>query len=282
MIRSVFVKGFTAIPYLETSKLMQHMGGKVKFSESKPNVIVGPNGSGKSALMKTLALRHLAYLTGTSRFENKYVDKLGGIKELWTEEKKDWTRDWAFMAGLDINTDNAPCVYYRPGMIPGDSISYTHAMCSFDGYFDYAKDEAQAVDDKSSGQVCQVLLARVKAMLDGKLLPTTLETMGWSYGLKARKFEGSGRPMPWEEQAEELKRMFTGEKPGIQSILLDEPEQSLDAVGELKLWKSIEQADTSKVQVIVATHSLHPFLHPERFNIIEAEDGYVDSVKSLL
>jgi predicted ATPase len=63
---------------------------------------------------------------------------------------------------------------------------------------------------------------------------------------------------------------------------MDEPEQSLDALAELVLWRQIAAADMSKMQVIVATHSLYPLMHPEKFNIIEAVPGYSESVMQLL
>jgi predicted ATP-dependent endonuclease of OLD family len=66
---------------------------------------------------------------------------------------------------------------------------------------------------------------------------------------------------------------------GMPLVIMDEPEQSLDAVAELQLWIAISNA---KTQVIVATHSLFPFLRPDDFNIIEAVPGYCTVAQSAL
>jgi len=65
-------------------------------------------------------------------------------------------------------------------------------------------------------------------------------------------------------------------------ILMDEPEQSLDVKAEAQLWSSLSKADCAKMQIIVATHSMYPLLHKDNFNLIEAEDGFVDEVLALM
>jgi predicted ATPase len=64
--------------------------------------------------------------------------------------------------------------------------------------------------------------------------------------------------------------------------MMDEPEQSLDAKAEMLLWGQIAKADCDKVQVIVATHSLYPLMHPELFHLIEAVPGYAQEVRKLM
>jgi predicted ATPase len=63
---------------------------------------------------------------------------------------------------------------------------------------------------------------------------------------------------------------------------MDEPEQSLDAWASATLWSRIAEADCAKVQIVVATHSWYPILHPEAFNIIEAVPGFLEEVRSLI
>lgn len=63
-------------------------------------------------------------------------------------------------------------------------------------------------------------------------------------------------------------------------VIMDEPERSLDGLQEMKLWKAI--LDSKTTQVIVATHSIFPILHPTLFNLIETENGYIKRLQKAL
>lgn len=280
MLKQVTVKDFKGVPYLETSPLMQTCKGTIKFSATKPTVIVGPNGAGKSALLTSLALRFLAYFTGESNFDNHYVNDRDS-KDWWTNTSR-WGREFEFLKGLDCKTDNAPALYYRPGHIPGNEDSVVCAMMT--GYFQSAKDYAKAIENKSSGQGNQAMLAKILAALDGTGLPLMYKHLNWNFkkepvDLRARGFGYLG---DYDYQAEVLKATYQPEPSAIPLVLLDEPEQSLDARAEAKLWGAIAAADCSKVQVIVATHSLYPLMYPKKFNLVEAEPGFIKDVLSLM
>lgn len=73
MIKHLAVQNFKAIPWLETSRLMDFHQKTVVFSTDKPNVIVGPNGAGKSALIESIALRFMAFLCGRSALDGHYL-----------------------------------------------------------------------------------------------------------------------------------------------------------------------------------------------------------------
>ncbi len=281
MLHSVSALNFKAMPWLEGSQLMTQLGGSVRFSDKKPNVIVGPNGAGKSALLDALALRFLASQSGLSALDDKYLTGVDS-KGLWSRSA-DWRQDWRFLEGLEARTDNGPALYYRPNHIPGNESDVTHAlMCGYER-------EARAFDaltrDKSSGQKSQSLLERVLEVLRGEALPTDYVEKNWRYGRAPRSHEEIARPGwtgPWEYQAEVLKALVKDAAQGRPLVLMDEPEQSLDARAEVQLWKVIEAVDCSRVQVIVATHSLYPLLHPGKFRIIEAVDGYARDVRALM
>jgi predicted ATPase len=278
MLTSLAVKDFQAIPYLETSELLTRHKGKLKFSTTLPNVIVGPNGAGKTALMETLAFRFLAQLTGTSRLDGGFTSKGDGAA-LWTKADG-WRDDWTFMKGLTVETDNAPARYYRPGHIPGNEVGIAHAMMT--GYFDEAKAYGELVDQKSSGQKSQALLASLLDVLAGLNLPRTYGTHNWGYGREPRDLNRQQWTGPWEYQAEVLKALFANVDGGMPLVLMDEPEQSLDARAEMHLWNALSAVDCSNLQVIVATHSVYPLLHPEKFNIIEGTKGYARDVLKLM
>lgn len=279
MLTTLTVKDFSAVPYLETSTLMQTHQGSVHFSKRKANVVVGPNGSGKSALLKALALYHLAFFTNQSTFDHHYV--VGRDSEAWWTKKERWRHDYLWLDGLKVTGDDAPALYYRPAHLPGNETSVAHAMMT--GYFEEARAYAELTEDKSSGQQAQALLHRLMRALQGVELPTTYRfAKAWRFGREAREFEQPYQHSNYEHQAEALKRKFLPAANGLPLVLMDEPEQSLDALAQASLWTTLARADTSKVQVIVATHSLYPLLHPEHFNLVETVPGYSQSVLAAL
>lgn len=278
MINSLYVRDFRAVPYLETSALMVKRGGKVRFSSAKPNFLVGPNGSGKSALLNALSLRFLTHFTGKSQLDRKYISD-SDAKDWWTAAAR-WSADPLWLQGLECQTDNAPALYFRPGHIPGNETSLTHAlMC---GYEKEARAHGKLVDGKSSGQQGQALLAQMMAALAGENLPTKYVPLNWEYGTEAIERKWGGYKPHGSEQAEVLKALYRPDAAAKPLLLMDEPEQSLDARAEAALWAKISQAECSRVQIIVATHSLHPLLNRRKFNLIETEAGFVDEVLALL
>jgi len=280
MIESLKVADFKAVPYLETSQLIKNHRKGILFSTDKPNVIVGPNGAGKSALMKALALHTLSYDIGTSNFDDHIV-KGSDCDNYWSNESR-WGTDFVYLKGFDCKSDFAPALYYRPGHIPGNDDSIAAAMMC--GYFKEAKDYALLVDKKSSGQQSQSLLKKLLEHLSGKAKPLSFSYVNWSNGKEPKVIDRHrGWIGPWEHQAEVLKKTYGHAAQDARPVMLmDEPEQSLDARAEALLWKQIADANCRKLQIIVATHSLYPFMHPEKFNIIEAIPGYLEGVQSLI
>lgn len=286
MFKTVSAKDFKAVPYLETSALMQSHPKGVKFSQKKPNVIIGPNGAGKSALLKALSLQTLSHFTGESSFDDHYVTG-NDCKDFWASEGY-WAKEFHFLPGLTCATDNAPALYYRPSHIPGNDDSIAASMMC--GYFDKAKKYGQLVKEKSSGQQSQALLEKLRTTLSSSKPELAFSYINWRFGkvpqdFSDRKNQGGNfnRPGDYEYQAEILKKTYgTQATDAIPVLLMDEPEQSLDTKAEIMLWKQIEAADTSRLQIIVATHSLYPLLHPKAFNLIEAVPGYIDEVQRLV
>lgn len=279
MLKKITFKANAAVPYLMGSELMVNRPDhSIELSTEKPNLLVGPNGSGKSAFIKTLALRFLAYTTGFSAFDNAYTSSVSEIDGLWTE--KSW-RTWAFMDGIECDTDNGPALYFRPGMIPGDNTSFTHAMMC--GYSELARTFARRVEDKSSGQGVQAMLEHVIELLRGQIEHDTYEQVNWSYGTKPVKLKdtASSWVSPSAYQAEVLKAMFGGSKAGTTPlVLLDEPEQSLDVHAQLQFWNTVRSCN--KVQVVIATHSVVPLMEPDRYNFIETVPGYLAEAVKLI
>jgi predicted ATPase len=280
MINSISAKHFKAVPYLETSSLMTLHQGELKFSNEKPNVIVGPNGAGKSALLTTLALRTLSFYIGESAFDDQYALS-NEARHFWTEERT-WRQDYEYLPGLTCDTDNAPALYYRPGHIPGNDNSLGAAMMC--GYGKEANLYGALVRAKSSGQQSQALLHKLQEALSGKATTLSYQYVNWRAGKALKDLKnGSHYVSDFEYKFEVLKKVFGSVSEDAKLlILMDEPEQSLDAKAEALLWGQIGRTDCSKAQVIVATHSLYPLMHPELFNLIEAAPGYIQEVFELM
>ena len=280
MLTSAIFKDFKGVPHLAGTQIIKRHKGKFKFATDKPNVIVGPNGAGKSALMQALAIRFLAWYTSESSLDNHYVMEREH-EALWAEKGWRFEHNWEFMPGMTCETDNAATLFYRPGHIPGNETSVTHAMMT--GYFEEARSFDKMVSNKSSGQQSQALLARIESVLAGEIDgPNKYLVKNWRFGTEPTDMTKRGYCADWEYWGEHLKKHFLDAGAGVPLILMDEPEQSLDARAELRLWSKVVSADCSRVQVIVATHSLYPLMHPERFNIIEAVPGYIDEVLKLM
>jgi len=276
-----FVKAqnFAAVPYLETSSLMATHKGRVKFSVSKPNVLVGPNGSGKSALLTALALRTLSYFTGETSLDEHFLGN-SHRQQFWQPEGYAWQHKHAYLAGLTCETHNAPALYYRPGHIPGNETCVTTAMMT--GYFERAKAHARQVEQKSSGQASQALLARVLAVLAGAPFPDKPTRDNWGHSLTPVDLSKQRYVCERDVMVNVLLGLAAPGESALPLVLMDEPEQSLDALAEAQLWKKLEGVDCSRTQVIVASHSLYPLLHPAKFNLIETQKGYLEAVRAAM
>lgn len=277
MIKSVSVKDFKVVAHLETSALMQNHPRGLLFSQSKPTVIVGPNGAGKTALLTALAMQTLSYYTGQSNFDNNYINSSKSDR-FWSKSRS-WPCDYTFLEGLICKSDLAPALYYRPGHIPGNEKCITTAMMC--GYFDEAKAHARMVDKKSSGQQSQALLDKLQHLMSSDKPELDYQHIHWSFGRECREIDY--RASDLDKMAEVLKKSYSKRVVGVKPvILMDEPEQSLDAKAQALLWRQIAATDASKVQIIVATHSLYPLMHPKSFKLIEAVPGYIKQVQQLM
>jgi predicted ATPase len=276
MIRRLSLESFAGVPHLTGSILMHHHGQALTFSPGRPNVVVGPNGSGKSALLSALAIRFLSYFSAQSTLDPRYVDGGSESSRWWTGRER-WRREYAFLAGFNCDTDNAPAVYYRPRHVPGNEASSTHALMM--GYHDEARGYQAATEKRSSGEANRACLEAALEVLFGARTPAVGQRE-WRYGREARDLPAErGWVGESDYKAEVLKTLFRS--PGnVPLVLLDEPEQSLDALDEAKLWRQIEQG--RRAQAIVATHSLYPLLHRDRFELIETVPGYAEMALELI
>jgi energy-coupling factor transporter ATP-binding protein EcfA2 len=291
---------FSAIPYIHDLSFL-NKNQQINFSTKKPNIIVGPNGSGKSSLIDLLSLRFLCHFTKNSALDYHYINS-SESDDWWTQESR-WGNDYVFLKGLDVQTDGAPALRYRPGHIPGNEDNIATALCM--GYTQEARSYAALVDKKSAGQKSMALLHEIVQVMNGVGVPEDYLTIkNWRRNPKKDDDNQSGCYMGSSEyKARALTQMVCVDKDDGESeknekseksgedgvdrvkkplILMDEPEQSLDALNQMTLWKAIAHARCDRIQVIATTHSLYPLLHPESFNLIETVPGYVDAVLQMI
>lgn len=259
---------FKAIPYLRDTKLMKKHKNTIKFSVEKPNVIVGPNGSGKTALLDTITLRFLCYFENHSRYKDAYI-RFNKSDEWWSEGIG-WPKEQIWLQGLDVKSDNAPAAYFRPNHIPGNETDIATALMVYDS--EAAKAYGEKTKQKSTGEKSIATLPDIYVILDGSKR-LTVPVMPNSTRI-------SGYPTQYENRQKHLCETIRFNSEGRPLVVMDEPERSLDALQEIKLWQAIRAAEVP--QTIVATHSLYPVMHPEQFNIIETEKGYIKKIRAIL
>lgn len=276
MYLNLRARNFKAVPYLESSALMAHHAAGLVFSNDKPNVIVGPNGSGKSALINALAIHSLSYLVGFSAFDDRYV-VFGDADSYWSTER--WGNP-VFLAGLEVESDFGPAMYYRSNHIPGNETSVTSSMVM--GYFNEAREYDRLTDRKSAGQQNLALLRRLESILEGAPVRRTYQSLNWRFGGKPSSKLKKVGDSDSDRRADVLLETYAEVNSTRPVLLLDEPEQSLDAKAEAILWTKIQGADPAHAQIIVATHSLFPIIHPDHFHIIETVPNYVNEVRAML
>lgn len=279
MIKHIHFTDFTAVPHLMGTSLMKHNKGTITLSTEKINILVGPNGSGKSSFINALTLRYLADLTGRSEFRSHYLGKTG-YECCWSlvDKARGWSREWAYMDGMQVSGDDGAVHYYRPLHVPGNETSATHAMCA--GFFEQGKSFHQAIKDKSDGQMRKTLLNRITQVSTSA--DAAKFSVAWPYGPHDERRDLPYGAQQWEARAEHLKAMFSPKPDARPLLILDEPEQSLDLLEQAQMWQSLKSIDLSKCQVLVSTHSIHPLLNPEGFSFIEGDEGYLSKAISMV
>lgn len=266
MIKSIQFQEFLTIPYLNDTGLLRAHEGVISLSTDKPNIIVGPNGSGKSSLIRALALRTLSFINAKTEYAQGYVEDKCDDYTLWGEKQYRWN-DEVFLPGMVIDGDVGPAMYYEPDIIPGRETSIAHAMML--GFFNEAREYAQKTRGKSSGEKSLAVMAQMMAFIRN---PLSVDVK-MPENVKLDNLFHNARRNALCDLAESM-------RDHAPFVLMDEPEKSLDALNQIEFWRAVKEADCKKVQIVIATHSLVPFLDSDSFNIIESEKGYLSKAKS--
>lgn len=243
MIRSFEIKlpDQTHIPWIPKVPAL----AKARRFEFTPglNILWGRNGTGKSTIIKAIArLLHCeqsgtTHVTGTSLntlFEGRRFGKQESLKD-----------------AVAIDHDGQATRYFDPS----NAVGLIGGMAAFD--YDFGLEGIHnAIFKGSAGQTTMFRFDKLIAEIIEDVVPKVERQVPPSDRTAVADFflKGSGENGP-------------------PTILLDEPERSLDLPNQVAVWRLIRAA-SSKVQFIVAAHSLYGLNLPEA-NYIELDDQYL-------
>jgi predicted ATPase len=224
------------------------------------NILWGRNGSGKSTLLKLLAMIFhceqggYPVLTQTSvgdlcermRFKDQVGEKL--------------------RSSVAIKHDGQGVRFFNPSQ----AVGLTAGGAAFDG--DFMHEGMMNVMRKASAG--QTTMARFNKFGDDLLYNRPAPEV-------EDKLKGVFYNDLWEEWLTIARDFLKGNaKKGPSTILLDEPERSVDLPLQVQCWR-IMRAQAKRGQLIVASHSLFALNIPEA-NYIEMEANYMGLAKKCL
>lgn len=203
------------------------------------NILWGPNGSGKTTLLTAMA--RLLFC------------EQGGVTTYTHAARRELSRgfdDEVAFDGLVVDHDGRAVRYFNPdhkvGLVGG----------SFDDDF-FGKGLMNTIRKASSGQTVMIEVdGLIAEMLSGYVPPITQKA----------------KPSDDDEIGKRMWGLVSGSgEKGPPTLILDEPDRSLDTPKQLAIWKSF-RALWADAQIIVSSHS--PFaLRIEEANYIDLEPG---------
>lgn len=224
---------------------VQCLKGRKKITfKAGLNVLVGPNGSGKSTVLTTMArMLHC---------------EQGGIQKTTWSSIRDVMKNEKLLKGVEPIHDGRPVVSFSPekevGLVGGsfddDFMMQGVQNCMFRG---------------SSGETTRQRLALPLMIILGHEKFPAVDMKHHSVPDSVKKFLAGNKVLPKGKRSRS-------------TIILDEPDRSLDMNSQVGFWIRAAQATKSRLQIIVAAHSPLVFFIPG-VNIIEMENGYGEMIK---
>lgn len=276
------------------------------------SILVGPNGSGKSALLGTLAAATLCQRTGRPLLD------FSTLTAVFPQSKN---RAAFLLDGIRVEHDGQ-VIYahgHRDASLADDGtgmadfgkalLARRHSVISsgevvldrLSGIIQLLAQEANPEQFFDLEETLALRLKRYKKPTEEKKkkileeILTEHESRGQhplaSFPAFENLLEGKSLLSPWDEYYTRLLDTYLSGKslsPKKPTILLDEPDTTLSLPLQAKLWHLLTHKNVrQRYQIIVATHSVFPFLLLrrgvlDRTNFVEMVPGYVETIQAIL
>lgn len=212
------------------------------------NILWGRNGTGKSSVLKLLARMFHAESGGRSVITSESCKML---VDFYTEKADKWRE------GLELVHDGQPVFYANP----------SEAVGITGGQFDDDFFEEGFRNTKFKGSSGETTIFRLDSVTKHAVRQTEVED----------RLENSGGV--WKELHDKALDLLKPNCPkGPVTILMDEPDRSLDFDLQDVLWKQIRRISKGR-QMIVATHSVFA-MNVAGAKYHELSPGYLDDCRS--
>jgi len=218
------------------------------------NVVFGPNGSGKSTLLRAIARVLHCEQGGAPLVTATSVEALARRKTLTGPE--------TLLDGLRVEHDGRVVGYFSADARPG----VVGARFDDDFLVEGVR-ETMALTRASSGQAQLDRLARTMMRESAPIGRTIHEERVNDL---------------WAARVRACDQMLVPTiEPGPATILLDEPERSLDLLVRPRMWKRV-LAEARTKQILVATHDVFALYLGVDTNVIETQDGYASACRDVV
>lgn len=233
-------------------KTMLKKIGEFEFTDGL-NIVFGPNGCGKSTLLKLISTMFMCEIGGVPTIGEMSLHK-------FVDNTKNSIINWKFPSGVEYVHDGQPIFKYSP-----EKNQEEHYQTDWDNVQMVVNDKMSA--DLSSGQ---------------KVLRDLQVILGHACDLEAVKEATHSMNSLWTERADGIKDVILNGtiQQGKRTVLMDEPDRSLDLPAQLKIWKYLENEWSDTFQIIVATHN--PMALSVDANFIDVVPGYVEECRKCL
>jgi energy-coupling factor transporter ATP-binding protein EcfA2 len=217
---------------------------ELSFTEGL-NILWGRNGAGKSTLLHAIARLFHCEQGGTSTITSHSLSQL----------RSSIFHDSEPLSGITCEHDGKPMLYVNPG----NAIGLIGGLAGFDPDFSSLGTQ-NAMYKGSSGQTTDFRMIQVLGQPIPDEIPWKIPRRDTPVCAFVEKF------------------LEANSEPGRVTLLLDEPERSLDWESQLRLWDTLTR--TPRFQCIVATHS--PLaMNIASANYIELSPTYLDMCRAI-